>query len=188
MSKITDYIEKYAKGAVFASRGTTILPETIICQSAVESGWGESSLAKNYNNFFGIKGSKNYKGKTVILNTREFVNGNYTMVSATFRAYSSFAESAADYVNLLKSNSRYTNVFNKKDIYSQLVALQVAGYSTTPTYATYIYNVYTSNKTTIDLAIKKAKDNLALTFAAVGVGVYFLIRKYLPQIVKSAKG
>ena len=188
MSKITDYIEKYVKGAVLASKGTTILPETILCQSGVESGWGESLLAKNYNNFFGIKASKNYKGKTITLNTREFVNGSYTMVSATFRAYSSFAESAADYINLLKLNSRYANVFNQKDIYNQLVALQVAGYSTTPTYATYIYNVYTSNKNTIDTAIKKAKTNLTLALAAVGIAVYFIVRKYLPQIVKSVKG
>lgn len=188
MSKVTDYINSHAYGAVWAAKGTGILPETIICQSASESAWGESLLAKKYNNYFGIKAGSSWKGKTVTLQTREFVNGRYITIGDTFRAYGSFGESASDYIQFLKGNKRYVNVFNQKDIYNQLVALKVAGYATEPNYATIIYNIYTSNKTTIVEAIKKAKTTMSLAFAAFGVGAYYLVRKYLPQIMKSVKG
>jgi flagellum-specific peptidoglycan hydrolase FlgJ len=188
MSKVTDYINKHAMGAVWAARGSGILPETIICQSASESSWGESLLASKYNNYFGIKADSSWKGRYVTLLTREYVNGRYISVGAKFRAYSSFAESASDYIQFLKKNKRYVNVFSQKTIYTQLVALKVAGYATEPNYATIINNIYLSNKTTIDTAIKKAKNNLSLAFAGIGLGVYFLVRKYLPQIVKSVKG
>ena len=188
MSKVTDYINSHASGAVWAAKGTGILPETIICQSASESAWGESLLAKKYNNYFGIKAGTSWKGKTVTLQTREYVNGRYITIGDTFRAYASFSESAADYIKFLKGNKRYANVFNQKDIYNHLFALKFAGYATEPNYATIIYNIYTSNKTTIVEAIKKAKITLSLAFAGVGLFTYYLIRKYLPQITKFVKG
>ena len=52
-----------------------INPVVILAQSAIESGWGESTLAQEYNNFFGLTGygvvnaywhgGKTDQGKTV---------------------------------------------------------------------------------------------------------------------------
>ena len=142
-------------------------------------------LSSKYNNYFGIKAGTSWKGPIVLLNTKEWLNGRYVTIQDKFRVYGSWAECASDYVKFLKSNKRYANVFNQKDIYSQLVALKVAGYATEPNYATIIYNIYSTNKTTILEAIKKAKFKLNLAFAGVSVTVYYLIRKYLPKTLKA---
>lgn len=187
MSKVTDYISKHAKGAVWGTWGTSILPETVLCQSGVESSWGESLLASKYNNYFGIKAGTAWKGKTVTLATKEYLNGQYVTIYDKFRAYDSFSDSVKDYILFLRSNKRYVNVFNQKDIYNQLVALKVAGYATAPNYATVINNVYTSNKEFIINAIKTAKMNILLTTAAIGYFSYRIVKKYLPQISSFVK-
>jgi len=182
-----EYIEKHARGAVWATLGTGILPETVICQSALESGLGMSQLASKYNNYFGIKAGTSWKGKIATFNTKEYVNGQYITISDKFRAYNSFAESAADYVQFLRSNKRYVNVFNQKDIYNQLIALKVAGYATAPNYVNAIMAVYNNNKQTIIDAIKKARIELLAFGLVVSFGVYRLIKIYLPKINRFVK-
>lgn len=182
-----EYIQKHAKGAVFATLGTGILPETVICQSALESGLGMSQLASKYNNYFGIKAGTSWKGKIATFNTKEYVNGRYITISDKFRAYNSFADSAADYVRFLRQNKRYVNVFNQKDIYNQLIALKVAGYATAPNYVSAIMAVYNNNKQLILDSIKNARMQLFATGLVVSFGVYRLIKLYLPKINRSVK-
>ena len=47
----------------------------IIAQAAIESNWGRSSLSAKYNNYFGIKAGKSWKGKTVNMKTGEVFDG-----------------------------------------------------------------------------------------------------------------
>jgi len=176
MSKI--YFDKHALGVVRACMGTGILPETVLCQSAIESAYGQSLLASKYNNYFGIKAGSSWKGDFVLLPTKEFVNGRYITINDKFRRYSSFTASVKDYINFLKSNTRYSKVFTQKSVIGQLQALQNAGYATAPNYANVIYGIYLSNKTQIDTQIKKAKDLMSIALAAVGVTGYVLVRKY----------
>jgi hypothetical protein len=61
---------------------------------------------------------------------------------------------------------------------SQLQALQNAGYATAPNYANVIYGTYLSNMPVINSAIKKATDFISIAYAAIGVGSYYLVRKY----------
>lgn len=63
-----------------------------LAQYALESGYGSSNLAKNYNNYFGITGSNN--GNSTTINGRKW------------RTYSSMAESFDDHGELL-SSGRY---------------------------------------------------------------------------------
>jgi flagellum-specific peptidoglycan hydrolase FlgJ len=177
MSK-TAYIDSHSLGVVRACMGTAMLPETVLCQSAVESAWGQSLLASKYNNYFGIKAGSSWKGDYVLLPTKEYVNGQYITINAKFRRYSSFTASVKDYINFLKVNPRYKAVFTKKSILSQLQALQSAGYATDPNYANVIYVIYLSNKVQIDAQIKKTTDMFSIAFAGVGVVAYYLIRKY----------
>jgi flagellum-specific peptidoglycan hydrolase FlgJ len=158
--------------------GTGILPETVLCQSAIESAYGQSLLASKYNNYFGIKAGSSWKGDYVLLSTKEFVNGKYITINDKFRRYPSFTASVSDYISFLKGNARYKNVFAQKSVLGQLQALQNAGYATAPNYANVIYGIYLSNKTQIDTQIKKATDLISIAYAAIGVGSYILIRKY----------
>ena len=43
----------------------------IIAQAILESGWGESRLAKDYHNYFGLKCGTKWQGKSVNLATWE---------------------------------------------------------------------------------------------------------------------
>ena len=176
--KSTLYIDSHAMGVVRACMGTGMLPEAVLCQSAIESGWGSSLLASKYNNYFGIKAGSSWKGDYVNLPTKEYVNGQYITINQKFRRYSSFTASVKDYISFLKGNARYKNVFAQKSVLGQLQALQNAGYATAPNYANVIYGTYLSNKPQVDSSIKKATDFISIAYAAIGVGSYILVRKY----------
>lgn len=133
------------------TNGTGIFPDTLMAQAIVESQGivggdyypGESLLAKKYNNFFGIKNSAGWKGATVTLKTGEYIDGRRVVVPGTFRVYPSFAESAKDYVNFLKTNPRYKSagVFTASNAEEQAQRLQDAGYATDPRYASLLIKV-----------------------------------------------
>ncbi|WP_242458360.1 glycoside hydrolase family 73 protein, partial [Weissella confusa] len=72
-----------------------------MAQAAVESGWGESALSKQANNYFGIKGT--YNGQYVIMNTAEYdKNGNLYYIDAQFKKYPSAYQSMEDNARLLR--------------------------------------------------------------------------------------
>lgn len=110
-----------------------ILPSVVIAQAIIESRSGNSGLAQQGNNLFGIKGT--YNGNGVSFNTKEFYGGQYVTVKATFRAYPNWNASIVDHARLLKNNSRYSAVVGEKDYRKATAGLQRAGYATSPTYA-----------------------------------------------------
>ncbi len=73
----------------------------MIAQAILESGSGNSALAREGNNLFGIKGS--YQGQSVNFITGEDdgTGSNY-YIRADFRAYPSIRESLEDYADLLR--------------------------------------------------------------------------------------
>ena len=106
-----------------------ILPSVTISQAILESEWGKSTLASNYNNYFGIKADKSWKGKIANMNTKENYND---VISANFRAYNSKEDSIYDLGKFLKGNSRYKDngLFNGENYIEQANALEKAGYAT----------------------------------------------------------
>lgn len=134
--------------ATAVCQGTGIYPEVLLTQAIVESQKdingvytpGESQLSKKYFNFFGIKSSAGWKGKTVSYLSREYVN-DYKI--GVFRAYNSKNDGFKDYVNFLKSNPRYTaaGVFTAKTPAEQLKAIAAGGWATDPTYSAVLQNV-----------------------------------------------
>lgn len=95
--KRADFVARYYGIAEKVGRIFGINPIVILAQGAIESGWGTSNLASNYNNFFGITayGAPNNYWK----------GGKY--VSATsnlpFRTYATIADSFSDFARLLVS-------------------------------------------------------------------------------------
>ena len=129
----------------FASNvfGSGLFPSVLLAQAALESGWGESILAKKFNNLFGIKSDKSWKGESVILPTREVINGTSIIVDQPFRVYSDPSDSFSDRNKFLQKNPRYTKagVFTAKTPEAQAIALQNAGYATDPGYAAAIIKI-----------------------------------------------
>ncbi|MBW7954387.1 glucosaminidase domain-containing protein [Candidatus Gracilibacteria bacterium] len=83
--------------------------EVSIAQAILESGWGQSSLAKKYGNYFGIKafGNKEF----VTMSTQEEVNGKMVTIKDGFRKFKNMKESFYGYAEFLTQNPRYKNAF-----------------------------------------------------------------------------
>lgn len=144
-----DFVNKYGGFVKAATAGTGIFPETLFAQAIIESSdshgnLGASPLAAKYNNWFGIKANKAWKGKSVNMKTGEYTGTpNATIINDYFRAYDSVEDSIKDYVNFLKGNSRYASagVFSATSPQQQGQLLQKAGYATGAGYGNLIGNV-----------------------------------------------
>jgi peptidoglycan hydrolase FlgJ len=134
-----DFVNKVWPHAVEVSRVTGIPPQFMVAQAALETGWGRHEMlnpdgAPSYN-LFGIKAGKSWPGQSVLTETTEFVSGQETRVTASFKAYGSYAEAFQDYANLLRGNPRYGAVIGSQDGTEFARRLQQAGYATDPQYA-----------------------------------------------------
>ena len=92
-----DFLNKAAKQAVRAAKKYGTYPSVMIAQAIVESGWGQSGLAVNANNLFGMERDDSWTGATYTSKTREEdKNGKSYYVTAKFRKYNTLEESFED--------------------------------------------------------------------------------------------
>ena len=111
------------------------LPSVTIAQAIIESGWGQSALAKNNHNYFGIKWTNGCGYDYVVYTTKEQLSdGTYITIDARFRSYSSDAEGIADRYEFLKTNSRYSNLRGVTDYKEVCYLLKQDGYATSQSY------------------------------------------------------
>ncbi len=127
------YIDRVRPWAEQAARQLGTTPETLIAQSALETGWGTSSPAAG-NNYFGIKADKRWSGDHMMAVTTEYEKDKPAEVSASFRKYSSPAQSFQDYAAFVAGSDRYKAVLGQsgRDYFQ---ALAEGGYATDPAYA-----------------------------------------------------
>lgn len=183
MSATKEYINKHINDVMLAVQGSGIFPEVAISQSALESSWGKSLLASKYNNYFGIKASRDWKGETITLKTDEVYSGVKSTINGTFRVYDSFLDSVRDYVKFLKENPRYTSggVFKATSPEEQIKRLKDSGYATGLDYTQSVINVLKYNRDFIEDKISEYLKNspakallVILLFAGVVYSVYKL--------------
>jgi flagellum-specific peptidoglycan hydrolase FlgJ len=99
------FIAAVAPGAIAAQQKYGVPASVTIAQAIDESGWGQSSLAAQYHNLFGIKGSG--PASSVTLPTQEFEGGQWITIDAQFAAYHNDAESIAGHAQLLATSGYY---------------------------------------------------------------------------------
>lgn len=134
--------EKYA-------RELGVDPNVLLAQSALETGWGKKMIRGSNGeasyNLFGIKAHNSWSGERVNVSTLEFRDGAMHREVASFRAYRSYEESFADYVQLMQSQPRYAPALQHgADASAYTEQLQRAGYATDPDYAEKIQSVMRS--------------------------------------------
>lgn len=127
------YFEQMAPIAQKYGKRHHIYPSLILAQSALESGFGQSDLARIHNNYFGVK--RTGKEDAVTYNTEEVLGGESITVSAKFRAYDSVEASVKDYTKLVGSLPRYRGVVEAETPEAAAKALVKGGYATDPAYA-----------------------------------------------------
>lgn len=136
--KQLDYITKYAKQAQMESRLSGIKASVTLAQGIFESSSGQSRLATEGNNHFGIKCFTKHDHKKngcipLCDDCKELGVSTFW-----FKPYSSAAKSFSDHSKKLTSeNSRYKFVFNnpKNSYVEQAYALEALGYATNKQYA-----------------------------------------------------
>ena len=139
-------------------------PRYLVAQAALETGWGKSIIRQqdgsSSHNLFGIKAA-DWQGESARVLTTEYVNGQPTKESASFRAYGSFEQSFNDYVSFLQNNERYDNALDSAANPKTFVReLQRAGYATDPQYANKVAQIAKQMQTyqavaSVDVATRK---------------------------------
>jgi flagellum-specific peptidoglycan hydrolase FlgJ len=132
--KPADFFAKYAPDAQRTCHGTGLCASVCLAQAAIESGWGESGLTKRANNFGGIKAGSTWKGKVLVLPTREVIKGKSVVVQAAFRVYDSPADYFTGRLAFLKGLPRYKRLFAADDFVAEAHLFQACGYATDPNY------------------------------------------------------
>ncbi|MCK9180752.1 MAG: glucosaminidase domain-containing protein [Bacteroides sp.] len=122
------YIEDYKDLAIREMQKHKIPASIKLAQGLLESGAGQSQLARRSNNHFGIKCGSNWRGKTTRHTDDHYME--------CFRSYSHPRESYEDHSQFLKK-SRYASLFLLKptDYKGWARGLKKAGYATDPSYA-----------------------------------------------------
>lgn len=142
-----EFLEMLASHSSLAKE-YNIFPEVMMGQAILESGWGESGLAKYSKNLFGVKvpNSQKGKGKGHVYLTNEEINGKNIKIKDEFRKFDTYEQSIRQYLSLL--SGRYYSSFgvNKaKDYKEQLRLIKKAGYATASNYVDAVLNVITRN-------------------------------------------
>ncbi|MYV17568.1 mannosyl-glycoprotein endo-beta-N-acetylglucosamidase, partial [Lactobacillus rossiae] len=135
----SDFLMSVIPGALAGWEQYGVLPSVTIAQAILESAWGQSLLATEAHNLFGIKGS--YNGNSVTMPTQEEYGGQYVTINAAFRAYANNSESIQDHGAFLYYNSRYNNLLGDSNYVSVANKLRNDGYATASTYATSLINL-----------------------------------------------
>jgi peptidoglycan hydrolase FlgJ len=132
------FVAKQVGNASAASAALGVSAHVLVAHAALESGWGKKPIrdaaGEDSHNLFGIKASKDWKGKTTDITTTEFIGGRAQKRVESFRVYDSYAESFNDYASLIKR--RYTEAMGQgSNAQGFAKALQTGGYATDPQYA-----------------------------------------------------
>ena len=137
-----DFLAMIVPQAQLSQIATGISAGAMIAQAALESGWGVSQLSLTANNLFGIKATATWHGATVQMTTREFLQGDWVEIPATWRVYKSWADSITDHAQFLFKNPRYKPAIAVRDNAEAFCEqLQACGYATDPQYADLLISI-----------------------------------------------
>ncbi len=144
-----EFMNQMAPYAQQAASALGVDANLLLAQAALETGWGQSVIKNGQGessfNLFNIKASKGWEGKQAKVMTLEYSGGVARKEMAGFRSYNSYKDSFDDYVNLIKSNPRYSEAMKKTSNPAQYMhELQRAGYATDPRYAEKVMSIYNS--------------------------------------------
>lgn len=124
-----EYIQKYAKMAVEEMEAYKIPASITLAQGILETGGGQSRLAEQANNHFGIKCKKEWTGEKIYHD--DDARGE------CFRKYPSPNDSYRDHSKFLAERPYYRRLFDLPltDYKAWAHGLKKAGYATNPRYA-----------------------------------------------------
>lgn len=135
-----EYINKYSHFAQEEMAISGVPASITLAQGILESGNGNSQLAQDGYNHFGIKCKTYYEGKVMFVDDDE--------VNDCFRVYESVLDSYKDHSSFLKNNQRYSGLFKLHidDYKGWAKGLKKAGYATNPKYPQLLIKIIEDNQ------------------------------------------
>ncbi|MCX6182527.1 MAG: glucosaminidase domain-containing protein [Bacteroidetes bacterium] len=129
------YIELYKDDAIKEMYEYGVPASITLAQGMLESNYGNSILAQQANNHFGIKCHSDWTGATYHMDDDS--------KNECFRKYNDVLESYRDHSVFLKTRSRYAALFALKitDYQGWAAGLKAAGYATNPKYPQLLTNM-----------------------------------------------
>lgn len=128
------YIQQYKDIAIAEMKRSRIPASITLAQGILESGNGNSRLAQEANNHFGIKCKKDWTGRTLYEDD--------DAPQECFRAYPTAEDSYRDHSEFLMKSARYAFLFDlaPTDYKGWAEGLKKAGYATNPNYPQLLIN------------------------------------------------
>ena len=135
LSSYEAYISKYSDLAIEHQKKYKIPASITLSQGLLESGAGQSSLARQSNNHFGIKCHSDWRGGRVYHDD--------DLRGECFRKYAHVEDSYTDHSKFIAFRPRYSVLFNLdlKDYKGWAKGLQQCGYATDRAYANKLIKV-----------------------------------------------
>lgn len=126
---VNEYIRRKGQKRLF--------PSTVLAMAALESGYN-----LNATTLFGIKGDG------VVLDTTEYINGEYINIKDSFVAYKTIAESIQGLYSLVQWDN-YDRATSCTDYEEECRMVQACGYATDPNYSDKLISIINDNKLTM---------------------------------------
>ena len=133
-----DFLIRIGVDVLLSAQEHQLYPSVIFAQSILESGWGQSKLAQDYNNLFGIKGYRTQQ--KIHTTTYEKINGHRVARQTSFRVFSSWGEAIQYHGNLLSTDSRYQHAKTAKN-YKEYIDVIAEKYASEPDYADLVVQI-----------------------------------------------
>ena len=153
--RVDRYVKTYAEVAQREMKSYYIPASITLAQGILESGMGDSRLATQANNHFGIKCHKEWGGKRIYHDDDE--------KGECFRVYKDPRTSYRDHSLFLTTRSRYDFLFDikKNDYKAWAKGLKKAGYATDPKYPDKLISLIERYRLDrYDITKKKAKKEI----------------------------
>jgi LysM repeat protein len=178
----TNYIARYKDIAIREMNAYRIPASITLAQGLYESGCGQSELAVNANNHFGIKCHKEWAGPTYLMDDDD--------KQECFRKYSDPEQSYIDHSQFLATRDRYAPLFKLDitDYKGWAEGLKKSGYATNPEYASKLITIIEANQlNNLDKGEEAAIDiklmsDTVLPVSAMPVGSRYLTGYSQPDV------
>lgn len=149
-SNVDEFIQRFAHVAIAEMHNYGIPASITLAQGILESRYGTSPLAKEANNFFGVKGRGGPKKHDDCCKSKRCKNPD------SFRRYSTAWESFRHHSHVLMAERYQKRIKRSKDPKAWAKALKAGGYAKDPKYVQKILNtISTYNLTMYDKKVSK---------------------------------
>ena len=183
-----EYVSVYEKIAIQQMNQYKIPASITMAQGILESGCGNSTLARTANNHFGIKCHTDWKGEKVYIDD--------DAKNECFRSYPKVEDSYIDHSMFLITRKRYESLFSlsPSDYKGWAYGLKSAGYATNPKYAEELIrlieelelfkldgssnSLISSNNSAIITTKKIHENNVDYIIAKKGDSFYQIAKRY----------